>query len=274
MIVKTKSRAFTLVELLITAAITVLIVVMLGWMLASVLNAASRISNRTDAFRDSRAALQLIERDFSNLVRTRWDPNAVPVPSPVTRPMAFLALTNIYSDPAVGNQQLFGLVSTRTNGNGDICSVGYYCAWDGKAYSLRRFFRGPAATFSALSSPGLSYVSESVLFQPNPPPGPAPTDDILARYVWGMVVKAYDDSGNALPYPLISDGSVSNQTRPQGYRVPSAIEISFKAMSPQAARTVTSVTSNPSDWIDSTRPNYQRLILPHVYEFGTRISLQ
>jgi len=57
---------FTLVEVLIAAVITVVIVVMLGLMLGSLMSSASHASQRVDAFRDARAALQMMERDFSN----------------------------------------------------------------------------------------------------------------------------------------------------------------------------------------------------------------
>src|SRR4029077_6594974 len=66
---------FTLVELLIAAVITVVIVVMLGLMLGSLMSSASHASQRIDAFRDARAALQMMERDLSNLVRTQWNPD-------------------------------------------------------------------------------------------------------------------------------------------------------------------------------------------------------
>src|SRR3954453_19538228 len=47
-------RGFTLVELLIAGAITVVIVVMLGLMLGSLMTSASHASQRVDAFRDAR----------------------------------------------------------------------------------------------------------------------------------------------------------------------------------------------------------------------------
>src|SRR5207247_668225 len=65
-----RERAFTLAELLIATGITAIIVVLLGTMLGSLLNTASRANQRIDAFREARAALQMIERDFSNLVPT------------------------------------------------------------------------------------------------------------------------------------------------------------------------------------------------------------
>src|SRR5207253_1209381 len=63
--------AFTLVELLIATVITVAMVLMLGWMLGSLMSSATHTTQRVDAFRDARAALQVMERDLRNLVRTQ-----------------------------------------------------------------------------------------------------------------------------------------------------------------------------------------------------------
>src|SRR2546421_1463567 len=94
-----RSGAFTLAELLIATGITVIIVVMLGLMLTSLLSTASPATERVDAFRDARAALQMIERDLRNLVPTQWspDPFSIPTPppataQPLTLPAAYFAL--------------------------------------------------------------------------------------------------------------------------------------------------------------------------------------
>src|SRR5213596_2861092 len=114
-------RGFTLVELLIATGITVAMVLMLGLMLGSLMSSASHATERVDAFRDARAALQTIERDLRNLVPTQWDvrtsPIPTPTPVPITRAAAYFALKNIYTgDPATGNQQLYALVAARSTG--------------------------------------------------------------------------------------------------------------------------------------------------------------
>src|SRR5437763_5283864 len=135
--------AFTLVELLISVVITTLIVVMLGIMFGSLTSTSSRANQRIDAFREARAALQMIERDLSGLVRNQRDSTG----STLTRPAAYLALKNIYTDPgsvsaAADNQQIYALIAAKNSGPGDLCSVGYYCRWDNSknSYSLHRFF--------------------------------------------------------------------------------------------------------------------------------------
>jgi type II secretory pathway pseudopilin PulG len=164
-----RMSGFTLAELLIATGITAGIVLMLGWMLGALMSTASHANARVDAFRDARAALQLMERDLRNLVRTQWSPDPFTNPTPlpcqtpsavsttaVTLPAAYFALDNRYPDPATAvnqNQQLYALVADRTSGSsGDVCAVGYYCRWDDQlhAYSLRRFFHDSATTFTAM----------------------------------------------------------------------------------------------------------------------------
>jgi type II secretory pathway pseudopilin PulG len=265
-----------LVELLIATGITVAMVLMLGLMLGSLMSSASHATERVDAFRDARAALQMIERDMRNLVRTQWnpDPFSTPAPTPgtpqpVTKPSAYFAAKNIYG-PTDGNQELYALVADQTTpSSGNVCAVGYYCQWacdpDGRncAYSLRRYFLPPGppgGTLARMQGAG-SYVSDARLYTPsqsNPP------DPVLAAYVWNFKVTMYDANGAPVAYPRVCD---PNATTPNG--LPAAIEISFNIMSPQAARKVMSVTSDPSVWMNMD-PN---LVKPHAYEFRSRINL-
>ena len=275
--------AFTLVELLIATGITVAMVLMLGWMLGSLMGSASHATERVNAFRDARAALQMMERDLRNLVRTQWNPdpfaNPAPCPTatpgtaqPVTLLAAYFVLKDIYVDPATAgnhNQQLYALAAAKTTASsGDVCAVGYYCQWDSglHAYSLRRFFRNSAATFAVMQAAG-SYAADSVLYVPGA------SDAIMAAYVWNFKVTMYDACGAVInTYPYICD-PLATTPNPRPIRPPAAIEISFNAMSPQAARTVMSVSSSPNDWMDTTTQNYQRLIMPHTYQFRSRINL-
>jgi type II secretory pathway pseudopilin PulG len=271
---------FTLVELLIATAITVVIVLMLGLMLGTLMGSASHTTARVDAFRDARAALQMMERDLRNIVRSQWNPDPFtnPTPAPcmpsgvattgVTLPAAYFALEDRYADPATTtnrNRQLYALIAARTTGSsGDVCAVGYYCRWDDQlhAYSLRRFFRDSTTTFAAMQGAG-TYAGDSVLYTPGA------NDAVLAAYVWNLKLTAYDAAGNSYAtYPCVCDQS-ANAAR----LLPAALEISFNAMSPQAARTVMSVSSSPNDWMDTNAPNYQRLIAPHTYQFRSRINL-
>ena len=285
---RTRVSAFTLAELLVATGVTAGIVLMLGWMFGSLMSSASHANERVDAFRDARAALQMMERDLRNLVRTQWspDPFTSPTPAntpqPLTRPAAYFAVANVWQDPndpySTGNPnaQIFALISASASGSptpsGDVCAVGYYCRWDNElhAYSLRRFFNGSAATFNVLAA--ANYASAS----PSPSPAlysPAAGDPVLAAYVWNFRVTMYDSAGNIInTYPYVCEPSGTynpSGTPPTPNPLPAAIEISFNAMSPQAARTVMSVTSDPSRWMNMD----VNLVKPHAYEFHSRINL-
>jgi type II secretory pathway pseudopilin PulG len=279
-----REGGFTLVELLIATGITVAMVLMLGWMLGSLMGSASHATERVDAFRDARAALQMIERDLRNLVRTQWnpDPFAGPAPCPTATPgtaqpvtllAAYFVLKDIYVDPATAgnhNQQLYALAAAKTTASsGDVCAVGYYCQWDSglHAYSLRRFFR--QFSLADMQAWG-SYAADSALYDLN---APNAKNDVLAAYVWNFKVIMYDACGAVInTYPYICD-PLASTPNPRPIRPPAAIEISFNAMSPQVARTLMSVSSSPNDWMDTTTQNYQRLIMPHTYQFRSRINL-
>jgi hypothetical protein len=168
--------------------------------------------------------------------------------------------------------------------------VRYFCSWNNNAYSLHRYFRDSAQTFrtlqSSLSPTGsLNYTNLGSIY------GGAGSDDILAAYVWNLQVVAYDQSGNIIqqvndvfgrpttraPYICNPSGSIN--------ALPSAIEISFDAISTEAARTLLSATASRGDaynvWhvTDTSNPSsadqqlFQRLILPNINHFRTRIDL-
>lgn len=287
-VVALRGGGFTLVELLIATGITVAIVLMLGLMLGSLMSSASHATARVDAFRDARAALQMIERDLRNVVRTQWspDPFTNPTPAPcvasaisttrVTLPAAYFALKDIYADPATAgnhNQQLYALVAARTSpSSGDVCAVGYYCQWDTQlhAYTLRRFFRDSTATFAVMQGAG-SYAADSALYNLTAQDA---KNDVLAAYVWNFQITPYDASGNRYTtYPCVCDQPAAPPNGGAPVMLPAAVEISFNAMSPQAAQAMMSVSSSPNDWMDTTTQNYQRLIAPHAYQFRSRINL-
>jgi type II secretory pathway pseudopilin PulG len=286
---------------LIATAITVVIVVMLGLMLGSLMSSASHASQRVDAFRDARAALQVMERDLRNLVRAQWNPDPFTNPPPattlpVTRAAAYFALDNAWQDPndpysannGSLNRQIFALIARKNAGSptsGDLCAVGYYCRWDTNHYVLCRYFRDSATTLPAIQSFVGTYVPVTTLY------APSSTDEVLAAYVWNFNVTLYDATGavingydattgtviGASTYPYICDPSGTYNPPPAApptpNPMPAAVEISFNAMSPQAARTVMSVSSAPTDWMTASTV-YQRLIVPHMYQFRTRINLQ
>jgi Tfp pilus assembly protein PilW len=260
--------AFTIVELLVAAAITVVIVVMLGTMFGSMIKTSMRANQRVDAFRDARAALQMMKRDLANLVRAQ--------------PAAYFAMTDVYTDPNTSttkNRQLYALCALKNqppgvaaNAAGDMCAVGYYCSWDTDRYTLRRHFRHSGTTFAAFQANGPGNYMPPI--NPGIPAAtlyaPSATDDLLAVNVWNLQITAYKADGTVdNTYPLVIDPPAPALPP---VTLPAAIEISFKTMSSDAARTIRSVSTSADDWMDSAKPNNQRLVAPNAYEFRTRIT--
>jgi Tfp pilus assembly protein PilW len=258
---KTPYRGFTIVELLVAAAVTVVIVVLLGTMFSSLIKTSLRANQRIDAFRDARVALQMMKRDLSNLVKAQ--------------PSAYFAMTDVYTDPntsATKNRQLYALYALRNQpagAAGDLCVVGYYCSWDTDRYTLRRHYRDSTATFTAFQNngPGV-YMAPTNAGNPSASLyTPSGSDDILATNIWNLQITAYKADGTvtAPNYPLVINaaGTVA---------LPAAIEISFNAMSSEAARTMRSTSPGANDWMDTTNLNNQRLVAPNAYEFRTRIN--
>jgi hypothetical protein len=229
----------------------------------------------------------MMERDLSAIV--------------TARPGAYFAIdTDSAGNNGAAVRQIEALVAAKnqpigspTPAPGDVCAVRYYCLWDSTAhtYTLKRFFRdskSTAQTFYNLYTGPNKYADLTNLYKT-----PGTADEPLAAYAWSLRVTAYDSSDNIINYttdiagyqttnaPYVCDPSASTINP-----LPAAIEISFKAMSPAAARTVIAATANQSTaynvWMagdNSTAASksdldlYKQLIEPNTYVFRTRIAL-
>lgn len=143
-------RAFTLVELMVAAAITTLLLLGMTGIFDQAMKAWRLSSRRADAEREVRASLGTIERDLRNL----WCETNVPLYR-ITN-AANLNLIGPSETPELGQSvALFFLTRLAPNqqpnpasDRGDICGVGYYVAWDTNgnngrgAYNLYRYLQG------------------------------------------------------------------------------------------------------------------------------------
>jgi prepilin-type N-terminal cleavage/methylation domain-containing protein len=261
---------FTLIEILIATAIVVFLVAILAQILSATHGIWRNSEARTDPFRDARAAIELMSRELAVVVTH----DRAPV----------LALENVYSQPGdtdgpLHNQQAYALVPKRnvdTNNpainNSDLCAVGFYCTWDNSrhAYVLRRHFFASDATFTRLQGAGLPAapgpISPTTVYAPSSPVVSPAQDEDVAAYVWDLKIVPYEFNAGVL---------TQNATYPVTYNstLPQFIEISFKAMSPQAARQLTAQGIGTGVWFDSTSPVYRNQILPHMHQFSTRVKL-
>lgn len=295
---RSKDRSgFTILELLIAATITIVIVVLLGAAFGSLAKISSRTNNSIDAFRDARAAMHMMERDLSATVAAR--PAAYFVIDADEAGTSGAAVCQIEALVSAKNQPV--AVGGATPAPGDLCAVRYYCAWDtnAKTYTMNRFFRDSKSTQTMLYT---LYKSNGYVDLMNLYRTAATADEPLASYVWGLRATAYDPTGNVIGYtkdsagyqatgaPHIWDGSPTPAPNPLPSVTPTptprpaAVEISFRAMSPTAAKAALAVIGNRSDaynvWMaadngTAAKQNdlnlYNQLIAPNTYVFRTRI---
>jgi hypothetical protein len=182
-----------------------------------------------------------------------------------------LVLQNIFveDDPAglANNQQIYALATAANDGHGDICSVGYYCAWDkdARAYVLMRAYSDSDRTFERMKSLGKIGRSNtpSSVFTPGAD-SPYP-DERIAEYVWNLKVTPIDETGAVLQpsYPV-----VFNQ-----YALPAALEISFDAVSPQAVQALRDQKIVSDFWFAPESHIYRSQIAPKMQRFRTRVEL-
>lgn len=231
--------AFTLVEVLISIAITTVIVVLLFQVFAAAATQWQASDQRIDTFRDARAALHLITRDLS---RAHVGANA-----------GMLRLSDTVRDFA---KEAYAVTQSANSGKSDLCAVGYYCEWDGgaKTYTLKRLFRDSDAAFALLK--GATAPNFTALFAKD-----SAVEEAVAAYVWDLQFR-----------PGVEDKAVNaTSAQPPDWRW---VEVRFKSMSPAAARRLRDLAVDESTWFDAASPTYKTHILPFEQQFVTRVSLQ
>ncbi len=232
-------RGFTLVELLVSMAITIGIVVLLARVLAAAASIWQLADQRIDTFRDARAAMQLMTNDLG-----RADINGDP---------QMLTLGDISSDGTYAGSAS-AVAPMKNTGKSDLCAVTYYLNWNGgvNAYSLSRSFKDSDATASILTTPPLSFTN---LYTRTTP-------ETLANYAWDMEIRPGEVINTLTP---TTDSSTKWKW----------IEVRFKAMSVKAARKFQSSGAvGQATWADPTTAAYKTYILPNEQQFVTRILLQ
>lgn len=257
-------RAFTLVEVTVAIAVTLV----LTTLMLNVLNQSSVIWNRSneslDTFREARGALQVMSREIGGL-RSMPEPNK-------TFPLLSLQHHPNTEDEDKVNEEIYALVNTPNAGRANWCAVGYFCRWDAKhnSYSLVRQFTGSDDTFANMR----------VVFNATSPlTGPAAfqqlydrdrinSQDVVATYCWDL---HFD-----LPTGLELMDAQQGAFWPQGdfsQKLPPWIQVRCKVLGSLAARRLQNAGISKADWFKTDSDKYRRFILPYQQQFVTRISL-
>ena len=146
-----RSRAFTLIELMVAAGITTLLLLGMTGIFDQSMKAWRLSSRRADAEREVRAALSMIQRDFSSLI-VQTNLPIYRVNNSANSSFITPGRTPEYS----GSVACFFLTApgNRFGSSGDVVGTGYYVAWDAgtRSYNLYRYFRSAPNQLTALTS--------------------------------------------------------------------------------------------------------------------------
>ena len=147
LILSKKPSGFTLLEVLVAVAVLGMLLVLLLNILQSATGLWRGVENRAEAYREARAAMQVIARDLGNVV-------------PVTNANYFP--TNLFSGSHIAFLARMPRSSQNSDSLGDLCTVGYLLAYGNKSpvagdngrqsYNLYRYFIESTETFANLST--------------------------------------------------------------------------------------------------------------------------
>ncbi len=210
-ILSKKSFAFSLLELLVAISVLCILLVILLNIVQGATNLWRTSENKVEAYREGRAALQIISSDLRHTLAStntnffRRDISSYPNSTNV----AFLAT--------------LPLSSQETNSLSDVCTVGYFLAYDNKSpvsgitgrqsYNLYRYFVESNETFAKLSDS--SGPADVLDFDPSRPP------EILARNVVGFKATYFITNG---------PGSFTTWTQSAATPMPDIVEIQLTAV--------------------------------------------
>ena len=237
------SRAFTLIEMLVSIVVLALLVVAMMALVESATKLWRDNEGRTDACREARAALLTIARDLKNAVAgTNVD---------------FMKF-NLESGAAGTNygSNVFFLASLPTaaqepDSRSDVCEIGYFLALDrtpastNRTLNLYRYFRSSNQTFSNMAA--------SSLFT-NVTTGAA-GEELLARNVIGMKITPVS----------VTAGNWTTFAPTASAPLPEVVEITLLAIGQDAAKRV----EDSGGWTDTNSP----LMRQAIQTFTTRINV-
>ena len=223
-----RGRAFTLIELMVAAGITTLLLLGMTGIFDQAMKAWRLSSRRGDAEREVRAAMATIERDLGGLIIGpklplyigQFDPAIVGISATNYPNLAPQSASGTWSNVSTA---LFFSSAQRSDSTsqGDISGVGYYVAWDSQcnegrgAYNLYRNFFTDTTSFFA--SGGILYAQNN-------------RDEIVGANVlnfWAQLVTV-PPGLTAGPTNLPTAGSVTNR--------PSYVQLELTSYGSEAVR--------------------------------------
>ncbi len=249
------ASAFTMLELLVSMAVLSLLVVLLLSMVDNATKMWRLSENRVDAYREARAALNLIASDLASIY-TSTNTNF----TYINRAPAAVPPTQSHLDGKLFFVTALPVNAQGANQKSDLCTVGYFAGYDktsltGKgeaSMNLYRFFRPSNDTFTALLTGDIGNgMSISTV----------PTSDdaeVLAKNITGFKVMAYSKDPTTVGKLTPFNQSATTPT-------PDVLEITLNAISNDAAKRLTS----QAEWETTNSITHQQ----NVRTFTKRVVL-
>jgi prepilin-type N-terminal cleavage/methylation domain-containing protein len=239
--------AFSLLEVLVAISVLSILLVILLNIVQNATSLWRGTENKVEAYREARAALQVMSSDLKNIL-------------PTTNTDFFR--TNLTNTPNIGFLAALPISSQdTTSSKSDICAVGYFVAYDNKSpiagdngrqsYNLYRYFLESNETFAKLKN-----NPESVLdIDPN-------RLEILARNVISFNTTYFKTDGT----------NFSEWNRPPATNMPDLVEVKitsvnnertmrFKARDADAEWKDFAANTNPPDYLKNTKTFTTRIKL-------------
>ena len=244
-------RAFSLLEILVAISVLSILLVVLLNIVQGATSLWRGSENKVEAYREARAALQVMSSDLKNIL-------------PTTNTDFFR--TNLTNTPNIGFLAALPISSQdTTSSKSDICAVGYFVAYDNKSpiagangrqsYNFYRYFVESNETFEKLTD--ASGPTDVLDFDSDFPP------EILARNVVGF---------NATYSVTNAAGGFDSWTQNATYPMPQVVEIKVTAVNNE--RTMRFSARNASgEWDNFSANTTSSDYLKNTKTFTTRINL-
>ena len=253
LILSKKKTAFSLLELLVAVSVLSILLVILLNIVQGATNLWRTSENKVEAYREARAALQVISSDLRNALAS-------------TNTSFFR--TNISGYPSATNLAFLAtlpLSSQNIDSLSDVCTVGYFLAYNNKSpvagatgrqsYNLYRYFVESNETFEKLT--GASGPTGVLDLDSDFPP------EILARNVvsFNATYSVTNASGGFTPW-------TQSVTTP----MPHVVEIQITAVNNERTMRF-GARSASSEWDDFSSDKSAPDYLKNTKTFTTRIPL-
>ncbi|MFM8766012.1 MAG: prepilin-type N-terminal cleavage/methylation domain-containing protein [Spartobacteria bacterium] len=248
-ILSKKSSAFSLLEVLVAISVLSILLVVLLNIVQNATSLWRRSESKVEAYREARAAIQVINADMKNIL--------------ATTNMHFFR-TNLTNSQNLGFLATLPSTFQNTNSLSDVCTVGYFRAYENKSpvvgssgrqsYNLYRYFVESNETFTNLQSNPSQALTQS--FDTN-------HFEILARNVISF---------SASYFITNASGTLTPWTQSAATPTPHLVEITLTAVNNERTMRF-DPRSSASQWDSFATNTNSADYLQNTKTFRTRIPI-